>query len=119
MSDGYLKENMLNLKYSAQLANGDHMNTTQAWVDDYQPKPQVATIANLTVAEDANKSINVKHFRCDADGTSWSGEASCPECGKASALHEHKFGNLEYDRIVRSNSEYAGRHRLLGHRPRK
>jgi len=60
------------------------MNTKQEWLDDYQLKPQVATLANLAVAEDANKSINVKHFRCDADGTSWSGEANCPECGKAS-----------------------------------
>jgi alpha-galactosidase len=59
------------------------MNTTRKWVDDYELKPQVATITNLAAAEDANNSTNVRHFRCDVDGTSWSGEANCPKCGKA------------------------------------
>lgn len=58
------------------------MSTTQEWVDDYQLKFQVATITNLATAEDANKSTNVRHFLCDEDGTSWSGEANCPKCGK-------------------------------------
>jgi len=73
------------------------MNTKQEWLDDYQLKPQVATLANLAVAEDANKSINVKHFRCDADGTSWSGEAKLSRVRKSvAALHEHKSRNLRH-----------------------
>jgi len=54
-----------------------------AWVDDYQLKPQVATITNLAAAEDANKSTNIRHFLCEEDGTGWSGEANGPKCGKA------------------------------------
>lgn len=61
---------------------GDQMNTTQARVDDYQLKPQVATITNLSAAEDANKSTNVRHFLCEEDGESWQGEPICPKCGK-------------------------------------
>ena len=53
-----------------------------AWVDDYQLKPQVATITNLSAAEDANKSTNVRHFLCEEDGDSWQGEPICPKCGK-------------------------------------
>lgn len=53
-----------------------------AWVDDYQLKPQVATITNLAAAEGANKSTNVRHFLCEEDGESWQGEPICPKCGK-------------------------------------